>query len=158
MLPAERLWKDRENLNAEPTKAINDLNERHKYEIDRKVEAPIKKALAEAEEKAPENLPNIVVNQDTIKTEEDTRNLKLNADGTYVANEGDCFNTIAKRYLNDIYLNEPDSFANLSFAKKENKIFNETNRILSINPKYEWDSAHYQTNPELMVGDIIKVK
>ena len=101
MLPAERLCKDRENLKAEPTKAINDLNERHKYEIDRKVEAPIKKALAEAEEKAPEKQPNIVVNQDTIKTE-DTRNLKLNADGTYVAKEGDCFNTIAKRYLNDI--------------------------------------------------------
>lgn len=45
---------DLDALKAEHTKAINDLNERHKYEIDRKVEAAIKKAQAEAEEKAKE--------------------------------------------------------------------------------------------------------
>lgn len=45
---------DFDALKAEHTKAINDLNERHKSELDRKVEAAIKKAQAEAEEKAKE--------------------------------------------------------------------------------------------------------
>ena len=45
---------DLDALKAEHAKAINDLNERHKYEVDRKVEAAIKKAQAEAEEKAKE--------------------------------------------------------------------------------------------------------
>ena len=45
---------DLDALKAEHTKAIADLNDRHKYELDRKVEAAIKKAQAEAEEKAKE--------------------------------------------------------------------------------------------------------
>ncbi|MBQ8635154.1 hypothetical protein IJX73_02260 [bacterium] len=45
---------DLDALKAEHTKAINELNDRHKYELDRKVEAAIKKAQAEAEEKAKE--------------------------------------------------------------------------------------------------------
>lgn len=45
---------DLDALKAEHTKAINDLNDRHKHELDRKIEAAIKKAQAEAEEKAKE--------------------------------------------------------------------------------------------------------
>ena len=41
-------------LKAEHEKAINDLKDRHKEELDRKVDGAVKKALAEAEEKAKE--------------------------------------------------------------------------------------------------------
>lgn len=41
-------------LKAEHEKAINDLKDRHKEELDRKVNGAVKKALAEAEEKAKE--------------------------------------------------------------------------------------------------------
>ena len=43
---------DIDNLKAEHDKALKELNERHKYELDRKVEAAIKKAQADAEEAA----------------------------------------------------------------------------------------------------------
>lgn len=43
---------DIDNLKAEHEKALKDLNDRHKFELDRKVEAAIKKAQAEAEEAA----------------------------------------------------------------------------------------------------------
>ena len=43
---------DIDNLKAEHDKALKELNDRHKFELDRKVEAAIKKAQAEAEEAA----------------------------------------------------------------------------------------------------------
>ena len=43
---------DIDNLKAEHEKALKDLNDRHKFELDRKVEAAIKKAQADAEEAA----------------------------------------------------------------------------------------------------------
>lgn len=45
---------DLDALKAEHEKAINDLKDRHKEELDRKVDGAVKKALAEAEEKAKE--------------------------------------------------------------------------------------------------------
>ncbi len=45
---------DLDALKAEHEKAINELKSRHKEELDRKVDSAIKKALAEAEEKAKE--------------------------------------------------------------------------------------------------------
>ena len=43
---------DIDALKTEHSKAIAELNDRHKFELDRKVEAAIKKAQAEAEEAA----------------------------------------------------------------------------------------------------------
>ena len=45
---------DLDALKAEHEKAINDLKDRHKEELERKVDGAVKKALAEAEEKAKE--------------------------------------------------------------------------------------------------------
>ena len=45
---------DLDALKAEHEKALNDLKDRHKEELDRKVDGAVKKALAEAEEKAKE--------------------------------------------------------------------------------------------------------
>lgn len=45
---------DLDALKTEHEKAINDLKDRHKEELDRKVDGAVKKALAEAEEKAKE--------------------------------------------------------------------------------------------------------
>lgn len=45
---------DLDALKAEHEKAINDLKDRHREELDRKIDGAVKKALAEAEEKAKE--------------------------------------------------------------------------------------------------------
>ena len=46
---------DLDALKAEHAKALSELSERHKFEIDRKVDAVIKKTHADAEEKQREN-------------------------------------------------------------------------------------------------------
>ena len=102
-------------------------------------------------------LVNDSVPQDTVPTV-DNRTLKLDNDGTYTAEFGDNFNTIASRHLTDIYENQPDSFANLPKNQKENKITKEQDRIVNLNPKYKYDSKHYKTVPPLRVGDKVKVE
>ena len=61
---------DLDALKAEHEKAINDLKDRHKEELDRKVDGAVKKALAEAEEKAKEEYEKILNDRKDDNTEE----------------------------------------------------------------------------------------
>jgi hypothetical protein len=71
--PTEKTFTqaDFDALKAEHSKAIADLNDRHKSELDRKVEAAIKKTQAEAEEAA--RVANMSELEKAQKTAEDFR-------------------------------------------------------------------------------------
>lgn len=73
---------DIDALQAEHAKAIAELNDRHKGELDRKVEQAIKKAQADAEEKA--RVANMTELEKAQKTAEDYR-IKFEAEAEKTA-------------------------------------------------------------------------